>query len=199
MIKAIETRFRGILFRSRIEARWAVFFETLEIPWLYESEGFELPSGKYLPDFWLPRQKLWMEVKGGDFNGSTKHLSELATMSGNSVWLACGSIPSFALGDYWPENENGNEWGTLFFPAETRLDESGKEEIWDGCCDIPFHWCRCKHCGEYGVQFLGRSERIECCPANNGHKDYTADDPTLKAAYDAARNRRFEHGADQWE
>jgi hypothetical protein len=51
MIKAIETAYKGYRFRSRLEARWAVFFDALGIEWQYEPEGFELPSGRYLPDF----------------------------------------------------------------------------------------------------------------------------------------------------
>ena len=52
MIKAIETIYDGYKFRSRLEARWAVFFKSLEIKYEYEPEGFMLPSGaKYLPDF----------------------------------------------------------------------------------------------------------------------------------------------------
>ncbi|MDR3571756.1 MAG: hypothetical protein P4L81_06215 [Candidatus Pacebacteria bacterium] len=55
MIKAIETSYKGYRFRSRLEARWAVFFETLGVEWKYEPEGFELSDGtRYLPDFWLP-------------------------------------------------------------------------------------------------------------------------------------------------
>jgi hypothetical protein len=37
-----ETYYRGCRFRSRIEARWAVFFDTLGIKWWYEPEGFSL-------------------------------------------------------------------------------------------------------------------------------------------------------------
>lgn len=51
-IKPIETLYKGYRFRSRLEARWAVFFDALGVKWEYEPEGFELPSGKrYLPDF----------------------------------------------------------------------------------------------------------------------------------------------------
>ena len=51
-LKAIQTRYKGYHFRSRLEARWAVFFDTLGIKWEYEPEGFELPGGvRYLPDF----------------------------------------------------------------------------------------------------------------------------------------------------
>ena len=52
MIKPIETQYNGLRFRSRLEARWAVFFDTLGVEYEYEPEGFELPSGaRYLPDF----------------------------------------------------------------------------------------------------------------------------------------------------
>lgn len=54
-IKAIETQYKGYRFRSRLEARWAVFFDELGIEWEYESEGYELSNGeRYLPDFYFP-------------------------------------------------------------------------------------------------------------------------------------------------
>ena len=80
-IKAIETFYKGYHFRSRLEARWAVFFETLGIPWKYEVEGYEKEviattvNGeevnemvRYLPDFFLPNRwgdgGIYVEVKG---------------------------------------------------------------------------------------------------------------------------------------
>ena len=50
-IRAIPTRYKGVEFRSRLEARWAVFFENMGLDWIYEPEGFETPVGAYLPDF----------------------------------------------------------------------------------------------------------------------------------------------------
>lgn len=51
-MKAIETKYRGYRFRSRLEARWAVFFDKAGIKWEYEVEGFDLGAlGWYLPDF----------------------------------------------------------------------------------------------------------------------------------------------------
>lgn len=50
-MRPIETIYGGCRFRSRLEARWAVFFDSLGLPWEYEPEGFELRSGRYLPDF----------------------------------------------------------------------------------------------------------------------------------------------------
>jgi hypothetical protein len=66
-MKAIETRYKGYRFRSRLEARWAVYFDALGVKWTYEYEGFELPNGtRYLPDFYLPDFDEYVEIKGDD-------------------------------------------------------------------------------------------------------------------------------------
>lgn len=53
-IKAIETEYKGLLFRSRLEARWAMFFDNMGYKWEYEPEGYILEDGsKYIPDFRL--------------------------------------------------------------------------------------------------------------------------------------------------
>ena len=67
-MKAIETIYNGYRFRSRLEARWAVFFDAAGIRYEYEPEGFECkPFGektyRYLPDFYLPDFKVYAEVK----------------------------------------------------------------------------------------------------------------------------------------
>ena len=65
MIKAINTKYKGYNFRSRLEARWAVYFDSLGIKWEYEKEGYHFEDGtRYLPDFWLPEVNMWAEVKG---------------------------------------------------------------------------------------------------------------------------------------
>ena len=51
-MKAIETQYKGYRFRSRLEARWAVFFDALGLQWVYEEEGYKMPDDSYyLPDF----------------------------------------------------------------------------------------------------------------------------------------------------
>ncbi len=46
---ALETMYRGVVFRSRLEARWAVFFDWMYIRWEYEKEGVDLHVGRTLP------------------------------------------------------------------------------------------------------------------------------------------------------
>ncbi|MFD8261595.1 hypothetical protein ACFV19_22255 [Streptomyces griseoluteus] len=69
-IRAIETSYAGHRFRSRLEARWAVFFDSLGMRWEYEPQGYAVgPDGArrpYLPDFFLPEQRLWGEVNGSE-------------------------------------------------------------------------------------------------------------------------------------
>lgn len=101
-IKPIETVYNGYRFRSRLEARWAVFFDLLGIKYEYEKEGYDLGKlGWYLPDFWLPYQSyfegeyrphgLWLEIKG---NEPTEHekqkLIALSQFTGHFGRLAVG-------------------------------------------------------------------------------------------------------------
>lgn len=69
-IKPIETEYKGYRFRSRLEARWAVFFDAAGIRYVYEPEGFQVDLGdkviRYLPDFYLPDFGIYVEVKGSD-------------------------------------------------------------------------------------------------------------------------------------
>ena len=69
-MKAIETRYHGYRFRSRLEARWAVFFDRLGLTWDYEAQGYVLPGDiYYLPDFKLilPAGKIvYCEVNNGE-------------------------------------------------------------------------------------------------------------------------------------
>lgn len=63
-IKPIETKYNGYKFRSRLEARWAVFFDAAGIRYEYEPEGFKSKKGIcYLPDFYLPDENMYVEVK----------------------------------------------------------------------------------------------------------------------------------------
>jgi hypothetical protein len=52
-IAAIETKYRGVLFRSRLEAKWAAFFDILKWKWQYEP--CDLP--KWSPDFFVCAKK----------------------------------------------------------------------------------------------------------------------------------------------
>lgn len=78
-----------------------MFLDTLGIAWDYEREGFELPSGKYLPDFWLPTpgsdggygDGFWLEIKPVEPSELERTLCfELSTMTEDVVYLAYGDF-----------------------------------------------------------------------------------------------------------
>lgn len=71
-MKSIDTLYNGNYFRSRMEARWAVFFDAAGIEYQYEPEGFDVGEGfRYLPDFYLPQFKVYAEVKPGPITHET--------------------------------------------------------------------------------------------------------------------------------
>lgn len=97
---AIETEYAGHRFRSRLEARWAVFFDHLGIKWLYEPQGYVLGNGqRYLPDFWLPQFQVWAEVKGAATVDDMATLQYAAAADGLPLIYERGDPPNVALDD----------------------------------------------------------------------------------------------------
>lgn len=106
-IKAIETVYNGYRFRSRLEARWAVFFDSAGIKYEYEPEGFQTPDGTmYLPDFYLPELDTYCEVKGE----RPEAWEEIKKIYSTITWggpikrvLILGNVPATAnrMGGLW--------------------------------------------------------------------------------------------------
>lgn len=94
MLKAIETRYNNYRFRSRLEARWAIWLDTLGIKYEYEKEGYDFgDDGWYLPDFWLSELQCWLEIKGTTATHEESNKAFLlAERSGYPVILCAGSI-----------------------------------------------------------------------------------------------------------
>lgn len=61
VIKAHSTKYNGIWFRSRLEARWACFFDLLELEWMYEP----IDINGWTPDF-----SIKFPCKHSECNGS---------------------------------------------------------------------------------------------------------------------------------
>jgi len=100
LLKAIDTRYAGHLFRSRLEARVGVFLDTLGCSWSYEPEGYELPfSGRYLCDFLVhdfpfsdEKRSIWIEVKGTDpTRAEVNAMRELCCATGRYGFFMVGS------------------------------------------------------------------------------------------------------------
>lgn len=92
-IPAIETRAYGCRFRSRLEARWAVFLTEAGFNWEYEPEGAELEAGRYLCDFLVTGPngvQVWLEVKPVVDDHDDPRWAELARVSGMMLFTVRG-------------------------------------------------------------------------------------------------------------
>src|SRR5215469_15225967 len=87
-IRPIDTEYDGRRFRSRLEARWAVFFNALNIKFLYEDQGFDIDGEAYLPDFCLLLGRmLWAVVKpvlNADPDGERRFRSFIRAQKGGT-------------------------------------------------------------------------------------------------------------------
>lgn len=105
-IKPLETFYHGVYFRSKTEARFAVFLDCIGIKWEYEPQGFSLGNDlNYLPDFkiynvstyhmngFITYDYMWVEVKGiwDDINGklTQRDFEKIARFSEsqNPIWV----------------------------------------------------------------------------------------------------------------
>jgi hypothetical protein len=186
-MKAIETVYAGYRFRSRLEARWAVFFERMGIPFEYEKEGYELPwlttdgTFFYLPDFWIPAWRAWVEIKGED---PTEEELEKCQSLRDSFPGKKGKKVIMFVGDPMTEN-------CRFFRC-TPDDES------PFYVSVPFILTQCSNCGmvwatktEFDDWFtIGAGER---CPEVGGADCWQRHErtPLLTYAMGAARKAQF--------
>lgn len=112
---AKPTEFDGVLYRSRMEARWAVFFDRLGVKYAYEPVEFTLSDGrKYTPDFYVEDFDTYIEMKPDDEEIILEEAGKALILSRNRpdlrVWLAMGppntdqsTILDFSLRDKFYE------------------------------------------------------------------------------------------------
>lgn len=208
-IKPIETYYNGYRFRSRLEARWAVFFDTLGVKYEYEPEGFALPSGRcYLPDFRvkcygcrgkyplsayeiLPFSEppeppkpfdLYIEVKGKMTQEDADRIKEFS-----GTWKEAKGISYFEIQN--PVLIVGN-----IPPLDGSSDSEavGAYKEMDGVDIYPFNY-----------ELIDGDHFAAYPAAHNGYFYLWGDDsnyidkddrPAVEKAYAAARIARFEHG-----
>lgn len=173
-LESLPSVYMGITFRSRVEARWSVFFQNLSLHWEYEPEGFEFsPQRRYLPDFFLPglgEGGAYFEVKGEPpTDAERRRCADLAHHTGKRVFLAVrapfppplnGERRDGSIYAFWPNGTTGS--GYAFFECEKcRRIDIGPAELAYGC---------------------------ECIPDPDARPTET---PRIMAAYAAARAERF--------
>jgi len=195
-MKAIETIWKGYRFRSRLEARWAIFFEHLGMTWEYEPEGFHLSNGqKYLPDFRLITRNdisVWVEIKPLGFRGPDKmgvlkmdfeketkneSLDSFITLIGDPVYVFGG------------ETKVCPRCGVI---AEIQVDPWIGNDVFFTCYDCDFHTpCGSGNKIEAGLLAPTKPYKGVLIVEERDYRNYKA---KIDAACTASRSARFEHG-----
>jgi len=184
-VKAIETVYNGYRFRSRLEARWAVFFEWANIEYQYEPEGFVVNDRPYLADFYISMPGFksgYVEIKPRlPINSYIKMIK-----SSPVSWVIVG-YPHVAMDEF--HNIINSGYYVLFDCHE--YDRLGCKGVFVSC-----RRCNniCIESRQYHV-FDNQSELSDgggygfCCTERTG---WTSD--VLIKSYNAASQSRFEHG-----
>ena len=176
-LKALPSEYAGCVFRSRLEARVAYYFDLLGIRWEYEPEGFELPSGNYAPDFLCDRS-FYVEVKPDTsaFPLYEERLRQLCQLSKKDVYYMPGipfedlkslSLPRHTIGDRWLSNsahyftfdDSKDDWGrenrgTSVF---TRYTRRGPDAFFTHYAFLQKRW----GCPYYGDEYFLCEEDVE--------------------------------------
>jgi len=143
-IKAIETEYDGHRFRSRLEARWAVFFNAVGLTYEYEIEGFEMDGTRYLPDFYIPSLNRWFEIKGKPLSlNEIKKCEEFCRRLDNenikySVIIGSPNLCAVRVGDFFGILEYIWEWPFEKYPDNYRI-QAPKELIEDEYYSVYLH------------------------------------------------------------
>ena len=172
-MQAIETIHNGYRFRSRLEARWAVFFDALGIRYEYEKEGFEFEGYSYLPDFYLPDYGYFVEIKPPEL--TDVEYEKLRSFAANKKLLLIAGTP-------------GEDDYTVEIPSD--------DELMNG---LTYSFCKGRKCDRLWLAGDSGCFAINCddCPEPKCGDKQTSEHFGIGFAYEAARQARFEHGERQ--
>lgn len=210
-LKAIDTVYRGYKFRSRLEARWAVFFDHAGVEFEYENEGFQLSNGEwYLPDFWVPQWNSFIEIKpnecgiGSQDRGYMRHIHRILEKPielAYSLWAAgdhSRKIMAIAGSPGYEEIPN-SEYSVYTFGFHALSDN---EEFDSEFNPIPWRvLTKCRYCEAFALHgtyrsdldFLYLSECDSGCesPERDRYPVEPYGTKRLEPAFIAARQCRF--------
>lgn len=202
-MKAIETDFLWYRFRSRLEARWAIFFNVGGIRFEYEPEGIDDGSTLYLPDFYLPDYDMFVEVKPDRPNSKEELKKPLQCVLDNKIQrlMILQAIPQKTECECWwypfIYYHNGSQDAVSARCVITpEIDHLAiRTNLWIG------------YANEKGFCGLGcaNSDNIDFSPIHDEKMIFCEEDfawsenfdhedrRLLHKAYDAARKARFEY------
>ena len=185
-MKAIETTYQGRRYRSRTEAKWAVFFNELMLPFEYEKEGFVIGGVPYLPDFWLPTIGVWLEIKGERAEPEKVALVRgLANETGKAAVIWQG-LPDLNL------TQGGSRYGKIWCGGVGEDDGGEIEEV---CQWVNWENGGVGLCLEWDSNMVIHSrDCMKLLPLVRPHSQGDYSFALVTAASVVACDARFEHG-----
>lgn len=180
MIKAIPTKYKNILFRSRLEARWGIVFDHLGLNWIYEYQGYLLDGEPYLPDFYMPDLHCYIEIKGEEPPQRSHDLAyALSRETCLPVHIFVGMVPR-PFPDLWTDDHFDNY---TYIYANPQGQVKGKLYQKD-----LYALNQCPKCRTVNFAPHGRLDRLPCgCDNPFTYKPARA----IELAFAAGRIARF--------
>lgn len=169
------TWYNNYYFRSKLEAKWAVFFDRLKIKWVYEPEPFTCADGsQYTPDFFLPEVYLrdslgvYLEIKPDGFSDSLYYRRIKSSLNNGNLVVLFGD-PITATVEAQDSAYNGNL----------------QLQPWE---DQPMVFMFCDSCRTAKIEF--DEGNYYYCPKCKQAVAYI--DPEVSSIAEFARNFRFQ-------
>lgn len=155
-MEAKKTLYNNTLFRSKLEAKWAVFFDKCFIKYTYEPEAFLCSDNKqYTPDFFLPEAAL---RTGHEFDCKTQDFIKMSL----GVYIEIKPLGYVCDEDYKKRISEAIHPSPLILLVgdpvsainenQVRDQENRNEQLspyWDNCMVLMY----CKNCGKVKFEF----------------------------------------------
>ena len=208
--QVLPTAHGGWHFRSRLEARWAVFMTVLKVPFVYEIHAFDVDYSNqelkqsfapprtqgsaraggrrqhyYTPDYWLPAQGgrggIFLEIKGAYPTVlEVTKAAKLAEITRSPVYVFFGP-----MGKPFVSRVNSGVKAMAFLPNQTGPPTQLE----------PFAWVECPLCHALDITLRGQPA-CGTCPdgdtASYASGAYSLYFSRLERAYAAARSFNFD-------
>lgn len=178
-IKPSPTQYRGILFRSMLEAKWAIMMDFIGIDFRYEPKRFKTDCGYYLPDFWLPDIGAWLELKPstdiGPLHDECRKAQSVADQEQKPCFIVCG----------FPTGEQGSNEAMLFLPGMKPVNFYIQTLLWNIShgdrvmysaaalsAEARLRWMAPKAASDIAFQIMAEAGMVDRYAHNDGVQDH---------------------------
>lgn len=166
-LRAVRTAYGPRFYRSKTEARWAAFFDSIGVRFQYEPTKFNLGYCRYVPDFYLPDLGTWIEVKAENYGDAQLRKVRLVAEQTHER--------AFLFGAYDFAQPEGQKYGYGYIWKPRRLLYGGNM----------FAWGICPECDKPDIAEIGRADemRCPCFTFDKGETVYADESNRLMRAY----------------